>query len=86
MSKYASAFDYIDKIFIVLGATTGGVCIIFHVTVVGAPVGIASAEFTTLFSLAIGIIKKLLKITKTKRKSMTKFLFWLKVNSIALKL
>ena len=37
---------------IVLNATTGVVCIISHVTVVGPPVGIASAEFTILFSLA----------------------------------
>ena len=48
---------------IVLSATIGGVCIIFHATVAGAPVGIASAGFTIAFSLATGIIKKLLKTT-----------------------
>ena len=37
LSKYVSAFNYIDKIFIVLNATTGGVSIISHATVVGAP-------------------------------------------------
>ena len=37
LSKYDSAFNYIDKIFIVLNATTGGVSIISHATVVGAP-------------------------------------------------
>ena len=42
-SKYVTAFDYIDKILIVLSATTEGVCIVSHATVVGAPVGIASA-------------------------------------------
>ena len=41
LSKYASTFNYIDKILIVLNATTGGVCIISHAAVVGAPVGIA---------------------------------------------
>ena len=46
LSKYVSTFNYIDKILIVLNATTGGVCIISHETVVGAPVGIASAGFT----------------------------------------
>ena len=46
LSKYVSTFNYIDKILIVLNATTGGVCIISHATVVGAPVGIASAGFT----------------------------------------
>ena len=58
LSKYVTAFDYKDKISIVLSATTGGVCIASHATVVGAPVGIASAVFTIVFSLATGIIKK----------------------------
>ena len=84
LSEYVTAFDYIDKIFIVLNATTGGICIIFYATVVGAPAGIVCAGFITVFSLATGIIKKLFQ--KTKRKSMIKFLYWLKVNSIALKL
>ena len=59
LSKYVTTFNYIDKILIVLNATTGGVCIISHATVVGAPVGIASAGFTILFSLATGITKKI---------------------------
>ena len=42
LSKYVTAFDYIDKILIVISATTGGVCIVSHATVVGASVGIAS--------------------------------------------
>ena len=68
LSKYVSTFNYIDKILIVLNATTGGVCIISHATVVGAPVGIASAGFTVLFALTAGIIKKLLKATRNKKK------------------
>ena len=86
LSKYVTAFDYIDKILIVLSATTGGVCIVSHATVVGAPVGIASAGFTIVFSLVTGIIKKLLSTTRNKKKNMIKFLCWLKANSIALKL
>ena len=82
LSKYVSAFDYIDKILIVLSATSSGVCIISSASVVGAPVGIASASFTLIFSLTTGIIKKL---QETKRKSMIRFLCWLKVNSTALK-
>ena len=74
LSKYVSAFDYIDKILIILNATTGGVCIISHATVVGAPVGIASAGFTIVFSLATGIIKKLLKTTRNKKKKHDKVL------------
>ena len=64
LSKYVSVFDYIDKIFIVLSATTGGVCIISHATVVGTPVGIASAGFTIVFDLATGKIKKIIKNNK----------------------
>ena len=45
-----------DKILIVLSATTGGVCIVSHTTVVGAPVGIPSAGFTIVFSLTTGKI------------------------------
>ena len=74
VNKYVTTFNYIDKILIVLNATTGGVCIISHATVVGAPVGIASAGFTILFSLATGITKKLLKTTRNKKKKHDKIL------------
>ena len=69
LSKYVSAFNYIDKILIVLSATTGGVCIISHGTVVGAPVGIASARFTIVYSLATGIIKVIKDNKKQKEKA-----------------
>ena len=85
LRKYASAFDYIEKIFIVLNATIVGVCIISHATVVGAPVGIASAGFTIVFSLATRIMKKLLRTTKKKKKKHDKILMLTKINSIALK-
>ena len=86
LSKYVAVFDYIDQALIVLSATGGGVSIISFTTIVGAPVGIASASLTLFFSLTTGIVKKLLNITRKKRKSMIKFLCWLKVNSTALKL
>ena len=54
LSKYVTSLNYIDKILIVLNTTTGGICIISHATIVGAPVGIASAGFTIVFSLATG--------------------------------
>ena len=84
LSEYVAAFDYIDKILIVLGATSGGLSIILFTSVVGAPVGIASASFTLIFSQTTGIVKKLLSITR--KKNIMKFLCWLKVNSVALKL
>ena len=86
LNKYVTAFDYIDKVLIVLSATSSGVSIISFTSIIGAPVGIASASLTLIFSLTTGIVKKLLNITRKKRKSMIKFLCWLKVNSIALKL
>ena len=45
LSKYVAAFDYIDKILIVLSATTGGVSICSLASIVGAPVGIAKCTF-----------------------------------------
>ena len=84
LSKYVTTFNYIDKILIVLNATTEGVCIISHATVVGAPVGIASAGFTIVFSLATGIIKKLLSTTRNKKKKHDEILMLAKnkLNSI----
>ena len=74
LNKYVTAFDYIDKILIVLSATSGGVSIISFTSIVGAPVGIASASFTLIFSLTTGIIKKLLSITRNKKKKHDKIL------------
>ena len=69
LSKYVAVFDYIDQALIVLSATSGGVSIILFTSIVGAPVGIASASLTLLFSLTTGIIKQLLNRTKKKRKA-----------------
>ena len=71
---------YVDQALIFLNETNGEVSIISFKSIVGAPVGIANASLTLFFSLATGIIKKLLNITRKKRKRMTKFLCWLKVN------
>ena len=79
-----AVFDYIDNILIVLSATSDGVYIFSCVSVVGAPIEIAGAIFTLTFSLATGIMKKLLSITKNKRKKYDK-IFMLaksKMNSI----
>ena len=66
LRKYVAAFDYTDTIFIVLSVTNSGVSIISFTSIVGAPVGIASASLTLIFSLTTGIIKKLLNITRNK--------------------
>ena len=84
LSKYVTVFDYIDKILIVLSATSGGVYIISSVSVVRALVAIAGASFALIFSLTAGIIKKLLSITRNKKKKHDKILMLAKskLNSI----
>ena len=84
LSRYVTIFHYIDKILIILIATTGGTSIISFATNIGAPVGIASASFTLIFSLTTGIIKKLLNITRNKEKKHNKILMLAKskLNSI----
>ena len=67
-SKYVTIFHCIDKILIILSATTGGISIISFTTTIVASVGIASVSFTLIFSLTTGIIKKLLNITRNKKK------------------
>ena len=57
LNKYVAAFDYIDKILIVLSGTSREVCFISSVSVVGDPIGIAGASFTFFF-LTTRMIKK----------------------------
>ena len=84
LSRYVTAFDYIDKVLIVLSATTGGVSICSFTSIVGAPVGIASESFTLIFYLTTRIVKKLIVITKNKKKKHNKILMLdkSKLNSI----
>ena len=74
LNRYVTNCDYIDKTLIVLSATTGGVSIISFTRIIGAPVGIASTSFTLIFSLTTGIVKKLLSITRKKKKKHDKIL------------
>ena len=84
LSRYVTAFDFIDKFLIVLSATTGGVSICSFTSVVGAPVGIASESFTLIFYLTTGIVKKLIMITKNEKKKHNEILMLdkSKLNSI----
>ena len=83
-SNYVAVFDYIDKILIVLSVTSSGVSICSFTSVVGAPVGISSASFNLPFSLTTGILKKLLSITRNKKKKHDSILMLAKskLNSI----
>ena len=74
LSKYVAVFDYINQALINY----------FVYNIVGAPVGIASTSLTLFFSLTTGIVKKLLNITRNKKKKHDK-IFMLaksKLNSI----
>ena len=84
LSKCVSCFGYIDQDLIVLSATIGGVSITSFTSIVGAPVGIASTSLTFFFCLTTGIVKKLLNITRNKKKKHYKILMLTKskLNSI----
>ena len=69
LNKYVTTFDYINKMLIVLSATSSGVSIILFTSIIGVPVGIASASLSLIFSLTTGIVKKLLNITRNKKKT-----------------
>ena len=83
-NKYVTASDYIDQALIVLSTITGRVSIISFTIIVGAAVGIVSASFILIFSLTTGIVKKLLDITRNKKKKHDKILILAKskLNSI----
>ena len=84
INKYVTTFDYIDKILIVLIATSSGVSIISFTSIIGATVGIASVSFNLIFSLTTGIAKKLLNMTRKRKKKHDKILMLAKskLNSI----
>ena len=84
LSKYIASFEYFDKSLIVLSVTTGSISIASFATVIGAPVGIISASFSLAFSISTGIIKKLLKTTRNKKKKQNKIVMLArsKLNSI----
>ena len=69
---------------IVLSATSGGVSIISFTSVVETSIGIANASFTLIFSLTTEIVKKLLNITRNKKKKHDKILMLAKskLNSV----
>ena len=65
-------FNYFDKSLIVSSLTSDPISIATFATVIGAPVGIASASFGFAFSMSTNIVKKLLKTTQNKKKKHNK--------------
>ena len=74
ISKYIVAFDYADKLFITLSASFGTLSIASHATIVGIPVGTAGASLTLIFTVPTGVVKKLLNITRKKKKKHNKII------------
>ena len=72
LSKYISFFNYFDKSLIVLSITSGSVSIASFATVIGIPMGKTSASFSLAFLLCTGLVKKLLKATRNKKKKHNK--------------
>ena len=79
LSKSIASIDYMDKVLIVLFATSGGVSIISHTSVIGIPAGIISSSFTLVFSN-----KKIIKRNKKKEEKHSKTIMLAKsqLNSI----
>ena len=80
LGKYVAVFDYIGQILIVLSETGGGVSVISFTTIAG----IASASLTLFFSLTTGIVKKLLNITRKKKKKHDKIFMLAKSKFISI--
>ena len=74
ISKYIVTFYYADKLFITLSASFGTLSIVSRATVVGIPVGIAGASLTVIFTVTTGVVKKILNITRKKKKKHNKII------------
>ena len=88
LSKYIASFDYFGKSLIVLSITTDSISIASFANFVGTPVRIMSASCSFACSIATGIVKKLLKTTRNKKKKHNKIvtLSRSKLNSIESKI
>ena len=72
LSKYISFFEYFDKSLIALSVTSGSVSIASFATIIGIPIGKTNASLSLAFSLCTGLIKKLLKAARNKKKKHNK--------------
>ena len=89
LSKYIASFDHFDKSLIVLSVITGRISIAsFVITIIGASLRIANTRFSHAFSIFLGIINKLLKLTRNKNKKHNEIVMLArsKINSIEIKI
>ena len=74
LNKYLVSFDYLDKIFIALSASFGTLSIASYASVVDTPAGTAGSSLTLIFTIATGISKSLLNVTKKRKKKLNKII------------
>ena len=74
INKCIVAFDYADKVLITLSASFGTLSKASHATVVGIPVGVAGASLALIFTVTTGVVKKILSVTKKKKKKHNKIM------------
>ena len=74
LNRYLVSFDYLDKIFIALSASSGTLSIVSYASVVGTPAGVAGFSLTLVFAIGTGISKSLLKVTKKRKKKHNKII------------
>ena len=88
LSKSIASLDYFDKSLIVLSVTTCSISNVSFATVIVAPVGMMSASCSLAFLISTGIVKKLLKMTRNKKKKHKKIVMLTKskLNSIERKI
>ena len=88
LSKHIYFFDYFDKSLIFLSVTSGGVSIASFATAIGTPIVITSTSLSLAFPLCTGLVKKLLKATRNKKKKHNKIVMLArsKLNSIESKI
>ena len=80
--------DYFDQSLMVLSVKTGRNSIASFATVIGTPVGMVRAYFSLEFLISLGIMKKLLKTTRSKKTKHNKIVMLVssKLNSIERKM
>ena len=72
LSKNIASSGYFDIYLIALSATSVSISVASIASVIGVPGGIANASFSLTFSMSTGIVKKLLKTMRNKKKNLNK--------------
>ena len=72
LSKYIASFEFFSKSLIFLSVVTSSISIASFATVTGAPAGILGAICGLTFLNTSGLVKRLLKTTRNKKKKHNK--------------